>query len=151
MGFASDVGKVSHETTLVSEQLGSDFRLPLVSLIDRAAERCAGQQVARLACTMRQKGVRIDARCAVDSRNRERHHVTGGTGQADARRFFGAPAQRRRKSDALPIFDATPPIVEAGSDVVDDFLTAIPVAARELEVIEAYLGALLGDALGHRE
>jgi hypothetical protein len=100
---------------------------------------------------MRQRGVRIDAPCAVDTCNRQRQRVAGGTGQADARRFFGAPAQRRQKSSALPIFDATPTIVEAGPDVVDDFLTAIPVAARELEVIATYLGALLDDALGHRE
>jgi hypothetical protein len=38
-----------------------------------------------------------------------------------------------------------------GPDVVDDFPTAIPVARRELEVIETYLGALLDDAFGQRQ
>jgi hypothetical protein len=39
----------------------------------------------------------------------------------------------------------------ADPDVVDDFPTAMPVTQGELEVIETYLGALLGDALGKRE
>jgi hypothetical protein len=38
-----------------------------------------------------------------------------------------------------------------GLDVVDDFPPVIPVAQRELEVIETYLSALLDDALGRTE
>ena len=39
----------------------------------------------------------------------------------------------------------------AGLEVVDDLSQAIPVAQRELDVIETYLGALLDDALGEPE
>jgi hypothetical protein len=38
-----------------------------------------------------------------------------------------------------------------GAEVVDDFPQAIPVAPRELEVIETYLGALLDDVLSQAE
>ena len=38
-----------------------------------------------------------------------------------------------------------------GPDVVDDLPQVIPVAQRELDVIETYLGALLDDALGRTE
>jgi hypothetical protein len=101
-----------------------------------------GQHVAELACTMRQKGARIDAPC--------------GTGQADARHRLhlpGAPrAQYPRKAGLAPLIRRrTPTLVAAGPDVVDDFPTAIPVTRGELEVIETYLGALLDGALGKRE
>jgi hypothetical protein len=46
---------------------------------------------------------------------------------------------------------ATVTIVEPGLEVVDDLSQAIPVAQRELDVIETYLGALLDDALGEPE
>ena len=110
-----------------------------------------GQHVAELACTMRQKGARIDAPCPV-----VRQHVAGGTGQADARHRLhlpGAPrAQSHRKAGLAPLIRRrTPTLVAAGPDVVDDFPTAIPVSRGELEVIETYLGALLDDALGKRE
>jgi hypothetical protein len=38
-----------------------------------------------------------------------------------------------------------------GPHVVDDLPQVIPVAQRELDVIETYLGALLDDALGRTE
>ena len=38
-----------------------------------------------------------------------------------------------------------------GPDVVDDLPRVIPVAQRELDVIETYLGALLDEALGRTE
>jgi len=115
-----------------------------------------GQHVAELACTMRQKGARIDAPCPVVTGNRHRQHVAGGTGQADARHRLhlpGAPrAQYHRKAGLAPLIRRrTPTLVAAGPDVVDDFPTAIPVSRGELEVIETYLGALLDDALGKRE
>jgi hypothetical protein len=115
-----------------------------------------GQHVAELACTMRQKGARIDAPCPVVTGNRHRQHVAGGTGQADARHrlhLTGAPrAQYRRKAGLAPLIRRrTPTLVAAGPDVVDDFPTAIPVTRGELEVIETYLGALLDGALGKRE
>jgi hypothetical protein len=115
-----------------------------------------GQHVAELACTMRQKGARIDAPCPVVTGNRHRQHVAGGTGQADAWHRLhlpGAPrAQYHRKAGLAPLIRRRPPtLVAAGPDVVDDFPTAIPVTRGELEVIETYLGALLDGALGKRE
>jgi hypothetical protein len=115
-----------------------------------------GQHVAELACTMRQKGARIDAPCPVVTGNRHRQHVSGGTGQAVARHRLhlpGAPrAQYHRKAGLAPLIRRrTPTLVAAGPDVVDDFPTAIPVTRGELEVIETYLGALLDGALGKRE
>jgi hypothetical protein len=38
-----------------------------------------------------------------------------------------------------------------GAEVVDDFPQAIPVASRELDVIETYLSALLDDVLSQTE
>jgi hypothetical protein len=64
----------------------------------------------------------------------------------------GPSAQRRRKSARAPLIRrGAPTFVEAGPDVVDNFPQNIPVAARELDVIETYLGVLLDDALGKRE
>jgi len=116
----------------------------------------AGQHVAELACTMRQKGGRIDAPCPVGIGNRHRQHVAGGTGQAEARHRLqlpGAPhAQHHRKAGLTPMMRGrAPTLVVAGPDVIDDFPTAMPVTQGELEVIETYLGALLDDALGERE
>jgi hypothetical protein len=101
----------------------------------------AGQHVAELACTMRQKGARI---------------VAGGTGQADARHRLHLPgathAQHHRKAGLAPLIRRrAPTLVAAGPDVVDDFPTAMPVTRGELEVIETYLGALLDEALGKPE
>jgi len=42
-------------------------------------------------------------------------------------------------------------VVFDGPHVVDDLPQVIPVAQRELDVIETYLGALLDDALGRTE
>jgi hypothetical protein len=50
--------------------------------------------------------------------------------------------------DTRPGRPATVTIAEPGLEVVDDLSQAIPVAQRELEVIETYLGALLNHALG---
>ena len=116
----------------------------------------AGQHVAELACTMRQKRSRIDAPCPVGTVNRHHHHVAGETGRADARhplRLPGAPhAQHHPKAALAPLIPCrAPTLVAAGPDVVDDFPTAMPVTRGELEVIETYLGALLDDALGKRE
>src|SRR5260370_34522748 len=112
-----------------------------------------GHHVAELACTMRQKGARIDAPCPGVTGNRHRQH---GTGQADARHrlhLLGAPrAQYHRKAGLAPLIRRrTPTLVAAGPDVVDDFPTALPVTRGELDVIETYIGALLDDALGKRE
>jgi hypothetical protein len=42
-------------------------------------------------------------------------------------------------------------IIEPSLHVTDDLPQAIPLAKRELDVIETYLGALLDDVLGRRE
>jgi hypothetical protein len=108
---------------------------------------------------MRQKlgtpsGVRNDAPCPADTGNRRRWGVAG-RGRTNARRrpgSTGAPNAQGRKSGLAPLIRRGPPTpIEAGAVVVDDFPTAIPVTARELEVIETYLAALLDDALGKRE
>src|SRR5258708_19309222 len=109
----------------------------------------AGQHVAEVDCTMRQKGARIDAPCPVVTGNRHRQH---GTGQADARHRLhlpGAPrAQSHRKAGLAPLIRRrTPTLVAAGPDVVDDFPTAIPVSRADLEAIEPYLAPLLDDPL----
>ena len=116
----------------------------------------AGQHVAELACTMRQKGGRIDTPCPVGIGNRHRQHAAGGTGQAEARHRLqlpGAPQARHdRKAGLAPLIRRrAPTLVATGPEVIDDFPTAIPVTRGELEVIETYLGALLDDALGKRE
>ena len=68
-----------------------------------------GQHVAELACTMRQKGARIDAPCPVVTGNRHRQHVAGGTGQADARHRLHLPGARRaqyhRKAGLAPLMN----------------------------------------------
>jgi hypothetical protein len=115
-----------------------------------------GQHVAELACTMRQKGARIDAPRPVVTGTRNRQQVAGGTEQAVARHRLhlpGAPhAQYHRKAGLAPLIRRrAPTLVAAGPEVVDDFPTAIPVTRGELEVIETYLGALLDDVLGKRE
>jgi len=99
---------------------------------------------------------RIDTRCPARTGNRRRQGIADPTGQADARRrsrLIGGPnAQRRRKSRLAPLIRrGAPTFVEAGPDVVDDFPQNIPVAPRELDVIETHLGVLLDDALGNRE
>src|SRR5260221_716913 len=96
-----------------------------------------GQHVAELACTMRQKGARIDAPCPVVTGNRHRQHVAGGTGQADARHRLhlpGAPrAQYHRKAGLAPLIRRrTPTLVAAGPDGVGYFSTAIPVTTADL-------------------
>lgn len=100
--------------------------------------------------------VRIDARCPANTGNRRRQDVAGAARDAGARRrtrLTGAQdAQRRRKSQLAPLIRrGVPTFVAAGPEVVDDFPTSVPVAPRELDVIETYLGALLDDALGKRE
>src|SRR5260370_25593658 len=98
-----------------------------------------GQHVAELACTMRQKGARIDAPCPVVTGNRHRQHVAGGTGQAAARHrlhFPGAPpAPYHRKAGLSPLIrPPTPTPVAAGPDVLHDFPPAIPLTPGELNV-----------------
>jgi hypothetical protein len=112
----------------------------------------AGQHVAELACTMRQKRSRIDAPCPVGTVNRHHHHVAGETGRADARHQLHLPAQNHPKAALAPLIRRrAPTLVAAGPDVIDNFPTAMPVTRGELEVIETYLGALLDDVLGKRE
>jgi hypothetical protein len=53
--------------------------------------------------------------------------------------------------DTRPGRPATVTIAEPGLEVVDDLSQAIPVAQRELDVIETYLGALLDHVLGEPE
>src|SRR5262245_54326131 len=99
-----------------------------------------------LACTMSQKRARIHAPCPVDIGNRQRQRVSGAIGQANARHrpyLPGVPSPHRRKSGRAPLIRHGATCVEAGAAVVDDFPAAIPVAPRELEVIETYLSALL--------
>ena len=61
-------------------------------------------------------------------------------------------AQRNRKCAlARPIGLGEAAIIEPSLHVTDDLPQAIPLAKRELDVIETYLGALLDDVLGRRE
>ena len=64
----------------------------------------------------------------------------------------GSSAQRNRKSAlARPIGLGAATIIEPSLHVADDLPHAIPLAQRELDVIETYLSALLDDVLGRRE
>jgi hypothetical protein len=139
------------------------FPFALISSIDRASQIDArgSPSSGSLTCTMRQKldtpsAVRIGARCPANTGNRRHQDVGGAARDAGARRrtlLTGAPnAQRRRKPQLAPLTRRrVPTFVAVGPEVVDDFPTPIPVALRELDVIETYLGALLDDALGKRE
>ena len=70
--------------------------------------------------------------------------VAGSRGRAEAR-----PRRGLRSQLARPIRHSV--VMFDGAEVVDDFPQAIPVAPRELEVIETYLGALLDDVLSQTE
>jgi hypothetical protein len=70
--------------------------------------------------------------------------VAGSRGRAEAR-----PRRGLRSQLARPIRPSV--VMFEGAEVVDDFPQAIPVAPRELEVIETYLGALLDDVLSQTE
>jgi hypothetical protein len=68
-----------------------------------------------------------------------------------------AVASPRRRAEVRPRLDlksrlatpiCPPGVAFDGPHVVDDLPQVIPVAQRELDVIETYLGALLDDALG---
>jgi hypothetical protein len=86
----------------------------------------------------RKTGLAWGARINADIRRGR--HIAGRAKRADIER-------RPRLPDRLPRGTN----VEPGPKVVDDFFQAIPVAQRELDVIETYLGALLDDALGEPE
>ena len=116
----------------------------LLTSIDRAGQDDARgpRHHASLACGMRRKP---DWRSGTppDPGNRPRQGVAG------QRRAKVQPRRGRKSELARPI---RPPVVTFGGlDVVDDFPPVIPVAQRELEVIETYLSALLDDALGRTE
>ena len=88
-------------------------------------------------------------------------YVVGPAGQADVQRrprLTAGPNARRRLNPELarPVRRGTVPrgtvtFAKVDPDVVDDFPQDIPVASRELDVIETYLGGLLDDALGEQE
>jgi hypothetical protein len=87
---------------------------------------------------------------------RRPRHVVGPAGQADVQRrpqLTAGPNARRRLSPELArlVRRGVVTFADAGHGVVDDFPQDIPVAPRELDVIETYLGGLLDDALGERE
>jgi hypothetical protein len=75
---------------------------------------------------------------------RLRRRVAGLANQANVECCPGLANGRNIQPGRRP----TLTIVEAGLKVVDDFPQAIPVAQRELDVIETYLGAVLDDVLG---
>jgi hypothetical protein len=60
------------------------------------------------------------------------------------------PTQSKQAAATGPLIAADQPVKNVGmpARVVDDFPEAIPVTARELEVIETYLGAALDQYLG---
>ena len=96
---------------------------------------------------------RIDARCPADTGSRRRQGVAPPTGNANDHRRLrltaASTAQSRQKSARAPLSRrGAPTFVQAVQDIVDDFPRNIPVAPRELDVIETYLGAFLDDALG---
>jgi hypothetical protein len=87
---------------------------------------------------------------------RRPRHVVGPAGQAHVQRpprLTANPNARRRLNPELArlVRRGAVTFAKAGQGVVDDFPQTIPVAPRELDVIETYLGRLLDDALGERE
>jgi len=87
-----------------------------------------------------------------DSRYGARTELDAGPRQAVAGRRRHPEVRPRRDLDprlARPICPSG--VAFDGPHVVDDLPQVIPVAQRELDVIETYLGALLDDALGRTE
>jgi hypothetical protein len=87
---------------------------------------------------------------------RRPRHVVDPAGQAHVQhraRLTANPNARRRLNPELARLVGRGAVTfgKAGHGVVDDFPRKIPVAPRELDVIETYLGRLLDDALGERE
>jgi hypothetical protein len=87
---------------------------------------------------------------------RRPRHVVGPAGQAHVQgrpQLSAGPNARRRLNPELArlVRRGVVTFTNAGQDVVDDFPQDIPVAPRELDVIETYLGGLLDDALRERE
>lgn len=93
----------------------------------------------------RKTGLASGARINADIRRGR--HIAGLAKRADIERRPRLPDGRNAQTRRLPRGTN----VEPGPKVVDDFFQAIPVAQRELDVIETYLGALLDDALGEPE
>ena len=94
-------------------------------------------------------GAQIDA----DVRPQDK---AGPTRRPDVRRRSrlteGPNAQRCRKPEPRrTIGRGAATIIEPSLHVLDDLPHPIPLAERELDVIETYLGALLDDALGRTE
>lgn len=92
----------------------------------------------------------------MDMAIRPPRYVVGPAGQANVQRrprLTAAPNARRRLNPELArrVRRGTVTFAKAGHGVVDDFPQDIPVAPRELDVLETYLGGLLDDALGERE
>jgi hypothetical protein len=105
----------------------------------------AGQRVSEAwPCAMRRKtDWRYGARTGVD-KARRRQAVASPRRHAEVR-----PRRDLKSRLARPIRPSR--VVFDGPHVVDDLPEVIPVAQRELDVIETYLGALLDDALGRTE
>lgn len=87
---------------------------------------------------------------------RRPRHVVGPARQAHVQRRPRSTATanaRRRLNPELArlVRHGAVTFANAGRGVVDDFPQNIPVAPRELDVLETYLGGLLDDALGERE
>ena len=92
----------------------------------------------------------------MDMAIRRPRYVVGPGGQAHVQRrprlTAGSNARRRLNPElARVVRRGTVTFAKAGHGVVDDFPQDIPVAPRELDVIETYLGGLLDEALGARE
>jgi hypothetical protein len=97
-----------------------------------------------MACAMRRKpDSRYGARLELDKTWR-RQVLPSGRGRAEVR-----PRRGLESRLAGPIRPSG--VALDGPHVVDDLPQVIPVAQRELDVIETYLGALLDDALGRTE
>jgi hypothetical protein len=87
---------------------------------------------------------------------RRPRYLVGPAGQAHLEsrpRLSAGPNARRRLNPELARVVRRGPVTfaKAGHAVVNDFPQDIPVAPRELDVIETYLSGLLDDALGERE
>jgi hypothetical protein len=82
-------------------------------------------------------------------------HSLGAARPPNARprlRSNDAPAeQRRRKSAPWGPIGCGAAAIEPRLQILDDMPQAIPLARRELDVIETYLGTLLDDVLGRPE
>src|SRR5262249_11707715 len=110
-----------------------------------------------LACAMKPKPDtppegRIDAAYPRGRGDRRRKHLAGGDGRRRPRLTEEPNGLRGRKSKlGRPIRGGSLRFVQPDPDVVDNFPKAIPVASRELDVIETYLGALLDEAFGGPE